>query len=90
MAGRDAGRHLDHDDVAVIAGEQLRECDPVPQSERAHCGECDRFGRRERCARKLGGVEVDPADAEAPPGWPQAVGEGDELRIAAANYDDGV
>jgi hypothetical protein len=39
LAGGDAGGHLDDDDVVIGGSEQLRECNPVLESERAYCGE---------------------------------------------------
>ena len=90
LPGRDAGRHLDHDDVAVIAGEQLRERDPVLQSERAYRGECDRLGGGEGGGAKLGRIEMNPADSETSSRRPETIGEGDEARLAATDDDDPV
>ena len=64
LAGGDAGCDLDNDDIAFAGDEQLREGDPVLQSERAHRGDGDGLCGGEGCRRKLGRVQMDPADAE--------------------------
>ena len=83
LAGGDARRDLNDDHVAVRRDEQLREGDPVLESERTHRGNCDHLGDREGVGAELGRIEMNPADAESAARRPQPVGEGDEPRLAA-------
>ena len=48
LPARDARSDLDHAHLAVVAGEQLRERDPVPQSERVHRVDGDALGLLEQ------------------------------------------
>ena len=90
LAARDPRRHLDDPHRAVVRDDQLREGDPVAQAERVHRVHRDPLCLGEHVRVDRGGVDVDPADAEADPGRPQPVGERQRERLAAARDHDPV
>ena len=90
LASRDPGRDLDDGDRAVRMGDQLRERDPVAKAEHLDGARRDALRELELVAVGRGGVDVDPADAEADPGRPQPVGERHHLGGAAAGDHDAV
>ena len=69
--------------------DQLREGDAVAQAERPTAPR-PRAPRAPAARAEAGGVDVDPADAEADAGRAQPVGERHELRLAAASDHDPV
>ena len=67
LAARDAGGDLDDGDAAVRRGDQLREGDPVAQSQGSDGALGGSLGELELIGVDRGRVEMDPADAEADP-----------------------
>ena len=90
LPSRDPRRHLDDGNGAVGMGDQLREGDPVAEAEHLDGAGGDALRELELIAVRRCRIDVDPADPEADPGRPQAVGERHDLGAAAAGDHDPV
>ena len=90
LPARDPRRALDDDDAPVACRDQLREARSRPEAERVHGVRGDALRLLELLRRDRRRVDVDPADAEADPRRPQAVGERQRDRLAVARDHDPV